>query len=338
VAGIFNMSTILAIDTATSRTSVAIVKNTKTIFSKFHDDRLSHGEVLPKLVSDALAVESKIDLVAVGMGPGPFTGLRVGIAFAQSFALARAIKCVGVCSLDAMAAGIEQTDFIVSTDARRKERYWARYKNSKRISDPAVNQALDLAKFKIPIFNEGEYFPNAIEIARLAEIGQLIEKPIYIRKPDAYPIPTGIKFRELTALDLVPAAAIEQQIYGKSAWSLAQFKEEFAKAPKTAHYIAAEYEGELIGYAGIFFISDVADIHTITVNESHRRKGVGRELLKRLMDWARVKNANAIMLEMRLGNDLARPLYEQNGFYEVSKRENYYGPGLTAVVMRKELK
>ena len=82
----------------------------------------------------------------------------------------------------------------------------------------------------------------------------------------------------------------------------------------------------------------MAEIHTITVNESHICKGVGRELLKRLMDWARDKNANAIMLEMRLGNDLARPLYEQNGFYEVSKRENYYGPGLTAVVMRKELK
>jgi N6-L-threonylcarbamoyladenine synthase/ribosomal-protein-alanine N-acetyltransferase len=65
---------------------------------------------------------------------------------------------------------------------------------------------------------------------------------------------------------------------------------------------------------------------------------VGRELLKRLIDWARVKKADAIMLEMRLGNDAARPLYEQNGFAEVSKRENYYGPGLTAVVMRKELK
>jgi N6-L-threonylcarbamoyladenine synthase/ribosomal-protein-alanine N-acetyltransferase len=65
---------------------------------------------------------------------------------------------------------------------------------------------------------------------------------------------------------------------------------------------------------------------------------VGRELLKRLIDWARVKKADAIMLEMRLGNDAARPLYELNGFVEVSKRENYYGPGLTAVVMRKELK
>ena len=61
-------------------------------------------------------------------------------------------------------------------------------------------------------------------------------------------------------------------------------------------------------------------------------------MLKRLIDWARVKKAEAIMLEMRVGNDAARPLYEQYGFSEVSKRENYYGPGLTAVVMRKELK
>ena len=85
-------------------------------------------------------------------------------------------------------------------------------------------------------------------------------------------------------------------------------------------------------------MADVADIHTITVIDKYRRKGIGRELLKRLLDWARVKKAEAVMLEMRLGNDAARPLYEQNGFVEISKRENYYGPGLTAVVMRKELK
>ena len=82
----------------------------------------------------------------------------------------------------------------------------------------------------------------------------------------------------------------------------------------------------------------MADIHTITVTDKHRRKGIGRELLKRMIDWARVKKADAIMLEMRLGNDQARPLYEHYGFVEISKRENYYGPGLTAVVMRKELK
>jgi ribosomal-protein-alanine N-acetyltransferase len=142
----------------------------------------------------------------------------------------------------------------------------------------------------------------------------------------------------MSALDLVVATAIEKEVYGKAAWSSAQFKEEFAKAPKDAYYLAAEAGGELIAYAGIFYVADVADIHTITVIDKYRRKGIGRELLKRLLDWARVKKAEAVMLEMRLGNDAARPLYEQNGFVEISKRENYYGPGLTAVVMRKELK
>lgn len=207
-----------------------------------------------------------------------------------------------------------------------------------RITDPAVSKAIELEKFQIPIFNEGQYFPDPVEIARISGKGDLVTNPIYIRKPDAYPLPQGVKFRAMTALDLVPAAVIEKDVYAKAAWSISQFKEEFAKSPKNAHYLAAEFEGELVAYAGIFFIADVADIHTITVVEQHRRKGIGRELLKRLIDWARVKKAEAIMLEMRLGNNAAQPLYEQFGFSEVSRRENYYGPGLTAVVMRKELK
>jgi tRNA threonylcarbamoyl adenosine modification protein YeaZ/ribosomal-protein-alanine acetyltransferase len=332
------MSTILSIDTSTSQTSVALVKDGKVLFSKNHNDALAHGEVLPMLVAHALEVSRDIDLVAVGMGPGPFTGLRVGIAFAQSFAQAAGVSCVGVCSLDAMAANIKEGEFIVSTDARRKERYWARYENGKRVSEPAVSRTLELEKLGIKIFNEGDYYPDPVAIAALALSGEKVLQPIYIRKPDAYPLPEGVKFRVMTALDLVVASAIEKEVYGKTAWSSAQFKEEFAKAPKDAYYLAAEAEGELIAYAGIFYVADVADVHTITVVEKYRRKGVGRELLKRLIDWARVKKADAIMLEMRLGNDSARPLYEQYGFIEVSKRENYYGPGLTAVVMRKELK
>jgi ribosomal-protein-alanine acetyltransferase len=237
-----------------------------------------------------------------------------------------------------MAANINEVEFIVSTDARRKERYWARYENGKRVSEPAVSSTLELEKLGVKIFNEGDYYPDPVAIAALALSGEKVLQPIYIRKPDAYPLPEGVKFRVMTALDLVVASAIEKEVYGKTAWSSAQFKEEFAKAPKDAYYLAAEADGELIAYAGIFYVADVADVHTITVVEKYRRKGLGRELLKRLIDWARVKKADAIMLEMRLGNDSARPLYEQYGFVEISKRENYYGPGLTAVVMRKELK
>ena len=246
------MSTILAIDTSTSRTSVALVADGKVLFTKFHEDPLAHGEVLPKLVKEALAVNKDIDLVAVGMGPGPFTGLRVGISFAQSFALGSNINWVGVCSLDAMAAGINESEFIVSTDARRKERFWARYKDGKRVSEPAVGKAVELEKLGAPIFNEGEYFPDLVALANLAVNTKSVEQPIYIRNPDAYPLPAGVKFRVMTALDLVVATAIEKEVYGKASWSSAQFKEEFAKAPKDAYYLAAEAQGELIAYAGIF--------------------------------------------------------------------------------------
>jgi tRNA threonylcarbamoyl adenosine modification protein YeaZ/ribosomal-protein-alanine acetyltransferase len=332
------MRTVLAIDTSTAQTSVALIQDGEVLFNKSHSDPLAHGEVLPKLVAQALAVNKQIDLIAVGMGPGPFTGLRVGIAFAQSYALAAQIDWVGVCSLDAMASEINQSEFIVSTDARRKERFWARYKDGVRITQPAVSKASELEKFGLSIFTEGDYFPDPVALAKIALTSKSVEQPIYIRKPDAYPLPTGVKFRPMTALDLVSAIAIEKQVYGKTAWSADQFKEEFAKAPKSAQYLAAEFEGQLIAYAGIFYVADVADIHTLTVVADQRRKGVGRELLKRLIDWARVKKAPAIMLEMRLGNDAARPLYESFGFIEISKRENYYGPGLTAVVMRKELR
>jgi tRNA threonylcarbamoyl adenosine modification protein YeaZ/ribosomal-protein-alanine acetyltransferase len=332
------MRTVLAIDTSTAQTSVALIQDGEVLFNKSHNDPLAHGEVLPKLVAQALAVNKQIDLIAVGMGPGPFTGLRVGIAFAQSYALAAQIDWVGVCSLDAMAAGINQSEFIVSTDARRKERFWARYKDGVRITQPAVSKASELEKFGLPILNEADYFPDPVALAKIALTSKSVEQPIYIRKPDAYPLPTGVKFRPMTALDLVSAIAIEKEVYGKTAWSADQFKEEFAKAPKSAQYLAAEIEGRLIAYAGIFYVADVADIHTITVVADQRRKGIGRELLKRLIDWARVKKAQAIMLEMRLGNDAARPLYESYGFIEISNRENYYGPGLTAVVMRKELR
>jgi len=89
------MSKVLAIDTSTSRTSVAIIENGTVLYSGYRDGATAHGPSLPALVQEGLAV-SDVDQVVVGMGPGPFTGLRVGIAFAQSFALAREIPVRGV--------------------------------------------------------------------------------------------------------------------------------------------------------------------------------------------------------------------------------------------------
>jgi tRNA threonylcarbamoyl adenosine modification protein YeaZ len=171
------MSKVLAIDTSTSRTSVAIIEDAKVLYSGFRDGATAHGPSLPALVQEALAV-SDVDEVVVGMGPGPFTGLRVGIAFAQSFALARQIPVRGVCSLDAIATQIQEADFIVTVDARRKEIYWAWYTNGVRVSEPAVNFPADVTGAPI----HADLFPDMVSLSNLP--GNITE-PIYLRRPDA---------------------------------------------------------------------------------------------------------------------------------------------------------
>ena len=171
------MSKVLAIDTSTSRSCVAIIEGTKVLYAGFRDGATAHGPSLPALVQEALAV-SDVDEVVVGMGPGPFTGLRVGIAFAQSFALAREIPVRGVCSLDAIAAQVTEKDFIITVDARRKEVYWARYTNGVRVSDPAVNFPADVSGATI----HTDLFPDMVSLANLP--GDVTE-PIYLRRPDA---------------------------------------------------------------------------------------------------------------------------------------------------------
>jgi len=171
------MSRVLAIDTSTARTSVAIIAGQKVLYSGFKDGATAHGPSLPALVQEALT-KSDVDEVVVGMGPGPFTGLRVGIAFAHSFALARQIPVRGVCSLDAIAAQINEKDFIVTVDARRKEVYWARYTNGIRVGEPAVNFPADVNSATI----HADLFPD---MRALINLPGNITEPMYLRRPDA---------------------------------------------------------------------------------------------------------------------------------------------------------
>jgi tRNA threonylcarbamoyl adenosine modification protein YeaZ len=170
---------ILAIDTAASRTSVVVVENGKVVFNEFRDGAMSHGPALPELVQAAI-MNREITEVLVGMGPGPYTGLRVGVTFAQTFAWARNIPVRGFCSLDAIAAQITEPDFIVAIDARRKEVYWARYTNGLRVEGPAVDlpAVVEARGIKLvsDLFPDPKYFVNLL---------QEFTEPIYLRRPDA---------------------------------------------------------------------------------------------------------------------------------------------------------
>lgn len=137
----------LALDTATAQTSVAIVSARGEVLAEAsHRDARRHAEVLPQLVRRVLAAShtpaTALDHVAVGVGPGPFTGLRVGVALARATAHALRIPAIGVMTLDVIARG--QRDRVggpitVVTRSRRVEVAWATYDDpSHRAEGPLI--------------------------------------------------------------------------------------------------------------------------------------------------------------------------------------------------------
>jgi len=170
------MSICLVIDTSTSRTIVGLIKDEQIVWQGFHDGATDHGNAVALLAKQGLAMGVNPDRVVVGMGPGPFTGLRVGIAFARAFAAARNIPVIGICSLDAIV--VEQDEYTVAIDARRKEIYWATYKSGNRVQGPAVNFPADVDGYIIDLY------PDITRMVELSEV-QNVSEPFYLRRPDA---------------------------------------------------------------------------------------------------------------------------------------------------------
>lgn len=196
----------LAIDTATPAVTAGLVRGYEVLAERVTVDARAHAEQLtPNVLAalgDAGLSMSDLDVVVVGCGPGPFTGLRVGMATAAAFGHALGIGVHGVCSLDAI--GILTTDeALVVTDARRREVYWARYRDGIRIEGPAVNAAADVpagaavavagspehaALFDLPCLDA--VYPTAGGLARAAtglSAAPLPLIPLYLRRPDAVP-------------------------------------------------------------------------------------------------------------------------------------------------------
>lgn len=185
---------ILAIDTATPAVTAGVVNldgvevlaERVTVNARGHAEQLTPN-VLAALADARLTVNDLAAVVA-GCGPGPFTGLRVGMATAAAYGHALGIPVHGVCSLDAI--GVHTTgDALVVTDARRHEVYWARYRDGVRVDGPAVNKPADVPGADDALARPPVY-PTAAGLVRAvtdwtAEPAPLI--PLYLRRPDAEP-------------------------------------------------------------------------------------------------------------------------------------------------------
>jgi tRNA threonylcarbamoyl adenosine modification protein YeaZ len=203
------VSVILALDTATPavtagvvlRDDLTVLAERVTIDARAHAERLTPN-VLAALAAAALTM-ADLDAVVVGCGPGPFTGLRAGMATAVAYGHALGIPVHGVCSLDAI--GVRTSgDTLVVTDARRREVYWARYRDGLRTGGPAVAAPADVdpgparsvagspehaALFDLPCCEPAYPTPAGL----VAAVSDWSDNPaplvaLYLRRPDAKPL------------------------------------------------------------------------------------------------------------------------------------------------------
>ncbi|MFE3514915.1 tRNA (adenosine(37)-N6)-threonylcarbamoyltransferase complex dimerization subunit type 1 TsaB [Streptomyces sp. NPDC059166] len=202
-------------DTATPAVTAALHDGTSVIAETGQVDARRHGELLlpavHRVLAEAGTTLDAVTGVVVGVGPGPYTGLRVGLVTAATFGSALSVPVHGLCTLDALAyaAGRDGLEgpFAVATDARRKEVYWARYDASgARAGEPGVDRPADIAErlAGLPVAGAGallypEAFPDArgpehvsagalaaLAAERLAAGAELLPpQPLYLRRPDA---------------------------------------------------------------------------------------------------------------------------------------------------------
>ncbi|MFI0710895.1 tRNA (adenosine(37)-N6)-threonylcarbamoyltransferase complex dimerization subunit type 1 TsaB [Streptomyces inhibens] len=212
---------LLALDTATPAVTVALHDGARVLAESRQVDARRHGELLLPAVDRVLAEAGlKLDAVSdivVGVGPGPYTGLRVGLVTAATFGAVLDVPVHGLCSLDGLAYASGLTEpFVVATDARRKEVYWARYADARtRLTEPSVDRPADIADqvAGVPAVGAGALLYDtvftgvrreapehqsagalaALAAEKLAAGEELpAPRPLYLRRPDAQ-VPANYK-------------------------------------------------------------------------------------------------------------------------------------------------
>lgn len=208
---------IIAFDTATPAVTVALHDGSDVVARETFVDARRHGELLAPAIravlADAGAGQGDLTAVAVGVGPGPYTGLRAGLVTARVFGSTLGIAVHGVCTLDIIAARARHAadgEFVVATDARRREVYWASYSaDGQRLSGPLVSLPAEVAAMLPPgsaIAGQGPRlypelaacleviepaYPDAADLARIVAdriahgLPAEPAEPLYLRRPDA---------------------------------------------------------------------------------------------------------------------------------------------------------
>ena len=355
---------ILAFDCSSKTMAAAIAEDGAVLAADYAAENRNHAPYLMPMI-DGLFKKTglkprDIDLIAVTVGPGSFTGLRIGVATAKGFSDMLNIPLLPICSLDALALNYRdyQGILVPIMDARKSQVYGAVYDNRDGVMRKIVRETpLSPVDELIPLvkdFDEILFFGDALpawqeriascygERCRFGEetmggirgealiaLAAAADRdaytyqimPLYLRSVDAKAKFAALKIETMKAADIEDLVAIDATCF-PIPWSAKMFQNELTN--QYGHYWVIRYEGKITAYGGFWLVCDECHITNIAVHEDYRHMGQGKALLEHLIATAKLFGAHDITLEVRPSNDPARRLYQSFGFLQEGVRKHYY--------------
>lgn len=323
---------VLIIDTVTSNMYVVLVKNGEIVEQKIIRGNKNHSRTLTKTVGEILrkgGVEfNQIGVFACDIGPGSFTGIRIGIAAVKGYTTVfPCAKSVTFTSLELLAEKTKSKNCLMN--AGRDLFYHQKFCDNTAISQPLLIEKAqaDIYFGEASLFDENIDFTSelvAVTQRKIDEHNFTDElTPIYLRKPQAQEERDRKIVKEITFTqkEIDEMLEIEKQCFAGEAWN----RSDFDISNQSGLITLGIYEADkFIGYGMIYLAGDEADLCTIGVLPQYRKKGYGGAIMTALIETAKKRNVKKITLEVSKGNDDAIKMYKSFGFTVVGERKNYY--------------
>ena len=370
---------ILAIETSSKICGVSILEDANLIEKIVVNNGLTHSESLMPLIDEIFKETNltlkDINLIVCDIGPGSFTGIRIGVATAKAFSDSLNIDCAGISSLEALAYNIKTEGLICSIiDCKNDNCYYALYKLENNQysciippkADTVENAISDLKNYtenihfvgdgaieykdKISSLIENSNFgdDNAINTFYLGLAGLNLYKmgnynsnvlPLYLRKPQAErQLEEKSKTFIATRMTLEDLNSIRDILTSEfdDFWTESILKSEL-ESDNSNYIVIKNGLNEIVGFGGFKILVDEADIMNIVTKKSYRQNGIGSLILEKLITLAKSKNINSISLEVNINNAPAINLYKKFGFTTIGERKKYYNGTDDAIIMEMKL-
>lgn len=355
---------ILALNTTNKLAEVVCSANGKTSSSKMDGAFSEH--IIPAIV-DALeradCTLEQIDCMGVVVGPGSFTGIRIGMAVLKGIVCAEPKKCVQVNSFELLAYNITDNNFVVLLDSGNAEPYYAIFKNKvcteygfatlDKVQQYAHQNGLKTycSTAEKPSFEDAQgQFVESVCVDSKTLMGLVQSKarrgefvglnniePLYIKQSQAEvglvnDINQNVAYRIATVRDANALATIDEQIFeGSEQYDKQTFEEELNFDDR--HYVVATHKNLVVAYVGLWQTGDDLNLLKIAVLPQFRRLGIAKNLLQRAMEYRSQKKLDKFFLEVRKSNHKAIELYKKFGFDVVHTRHKYYDDGEDCLIM-----